>query len=115
MTHPIVFFDIAGPDDEALRRFYASVFGWEVDGTGQFPVPIAAPLRGAIRRDPSEKRIYLGVPDITTTLDLIERSGGSIQVPRFEVPGVAVIGLFGDPAGNAMGLVELDWDAPRVP
>ena len=30
MTSPIVFFDIAGPDDQELRQFYSNVFGWEV-------------------------------------------------------------------------------------
>lgn len=113
--HPIVFFDIAGPDDEALRNFYSSVFGWEIDQAGQFSVSIASPIKGAIRKDPAEKRIYLGVPDVTAFLSRIEQSGGTIDVPRFEVPGVVVLGLFRDPAGNPMGLVEMDGDNPLVP
>jgi hypothetical protein len=27
---PIVFFDIAGPDNAAQSAFYAKVFGWEI-------------------------------------------------------------------------------------
>ncbi|MEM9404002.1 MAG: hypothetical protein AAGA44_16140 [Pseudomonadota bacterium] len=46
---------------------------------------------------------------------MIEEAGGSIDAPRFEVPGVVVLGLFRDPAGNPMGLVEMDGDDPRVP
>jgi len=115
MTQPIVFFDIAGPDDAALKRFYSSNFGWEFDQAGQFDVPVATPIKGAIRKDPIEKRIYLGVPDVTAALSLIEQSGGTVDVPRFEVPGVVVLGLFRDPAGNPMGLVEMDGDSPRVP
>ena len=115
MAQPIVFFDIAGPDDEALKRFYASIFGWDVDQAGQFSVPVAAPIKGAIRKDPTEKRIYLGVPDVTACLSLIEQSGGTVDAPRFEVPGVVVLGLFRDPAGNSMGLVEMDGASPRVP
>ena len=91
---PIVFFDIAGPDDSALRSFYT-------DAT--------------FRKDPAEKRIYVGVPDVAASLTQIEKSGGSIDVPRFEVPGVVVLGLFRDPAGNPMGLVEMDGDRPRIP
>ena len=34
---------------------------------------------------------------------------------RFEVPGVVVLGLFKDPAGNPLGLVEMDGDVPKVP
>ncbi len=48
-------------------------------------------------------------------LSLIKQSGGTVDVPRFEVPGVIVLGLFRDPAGNPMGLVEMDGDSPRVP
>lgn len=115
MTQPIVFFDIAGTDDAALKVFYSSVFGWEIDHTGQFSVPVTAPIQGSIRKDPAEKRIYVGVPDVTDCLSLIEQSGGSIDVPRFEVPGVVVLGLFRDPAGNPMGLVEMDGESPRIP
>ena len=115
MALPIVFFDIAGPDDEALKSFYSSICGWEFDQTGQFEASVGASINGAIRKDPAEKRIYLGVPDVTATLTLIEQSGGTVDVPRFEVPGVAILGLFRDPAGNPMGLVEMDGDSPVVP
>lgn len=115
MTQPIVFFDIAGPDDATLKAFYSSIFGWKFDQTGQFSAPVITPISGAIRKDPKEKRIYLGVPDIAATLTLIEQSGGAIDAPRFEVPGVVILGLFRDPAGNPMGLVEMAGDSPRVP
>ena len=115
MAQPIVFFDIAGPDDNALKNFYSSAFGWEFDQSGQFSVSVMSPIDAAIRRDPNEKRIYVGVPDVTEALSVIEQSGGTVDVPRFEVPGVVVLGLFRDPAGNPMGLVEMDGDRPRVP
>ena len=57
----------------------------------------------------------MGVPDVAASLTLIEQYGGTVDHPRFEVPGVVVLGLFRDPAGNPMGLVELDGDSPRVP
>ena len=44
MPAPMVFFDIAGPDDEVLRSFYASVFDWELDDAGQFSVSVANPM-----------------------------------------------------------------------
>lgn len=115
MAQAIVFFDIAGPDDKALRNFYCSVFGWESDHSGQFGVPVTAPIKGAIRKDPAEQRIYVGVPDVSAILLLIGHSGGTVDVSRFEVPGVVVLGLFRDPAGNPMGLVEMDGDSQRVP
>lgn len=115
MAQPIVFFDIAGPDDTELTAFYSSIFDWQLDPAGQLGVPVSTPIPGAIRKDPAEKRIYVGVPDVTAYLARIERSGGTIDASRFEVPGIVVLGLFRDPAGNPMGLVEMDGDSPRIP
>lgn len=115
MSQPIVFFDIAGPDDSRLKAFYGTVFDWQADATGQFSVDVTSPVHAAIRQDPTEQRIYVGVPDVTAALTEIETAGGSVDVPRFEVPGVVVLGLFKDPAGNPMGLVEMDGGEHRIP
>ena len=115
MTQPIVFFDIAGPDDDELRTFYSSVFDWKIDQSGQFSIPVVTPVQGTVRKDPAEKRIYVGVQDVSTTLIAIEKAGGTVDVSCFEVPGVVVLGLFKDPAGNPMGLVEMDGDRHRIP
>ncbi|MEL7112527.1 MAG: hypothetical protein AAFZ74_04500 [Pseudomonadota bacterium] len=115
MPVPIVFFDISGPNVEELQRFYAQVFEWPCESGGTFVPGNAANLDGFLREDPADKVIYLGVPDVTTTLAAVERAGGTIEVPRFETPGVAVIGLFLDPAGNRMGLVEMNGDTPVIP
>ena len=93
-------FDIAGSDDVKLVDFYSSVFDWQANQSGQFTVPVTSPIDGAIRKDPAEKRIYIGVPDVSSALSLIEQSGGTIDAQRFEVPGVVVLGLFRDPAGD---------------
>ncbi len=115
MSQPIVFFDIAGEDDDLLRSFYGTVFGWHTDQNGQISVNINSPISGAFRKDPAEKRIYIGVPDITATLKHIESLGGHVDAARFEVPGVVVLGLFKDPAGNEMGLVEMAGDEVKIP
>lgn len=115
MAAPVVFIDWAGSDDVRLAEFYSTVFGWDVGRDGSFVIPVAAPVKGAIRKDPSEKRVYLGVPDVAGCLSCIEEAGGTIDAPRFEVPGVVVLGLFRDPAGNPMGLVEMSGDRPRIP
>ncbi len=115
MACPIVFFDVAGNDTESLNVFYSAVFGWNLDKQGQMRAPVVSPLAGAIRKDPTEVRIYIGVPAITETLELIKAHGGSVDAPRFEVPGVVILGLFRDPAGNPLGLVEMDGETHRVP
>ncbi len=115
MSNPIVFFDIAGPDEKALRDFYNRVFDWPCGSTGEFAPGNAQPLAGNIRQDPKETVLYIGVQDVAVTLTQISEAGGTVDVPRFEVPGVAILGLFFDPAGNRVGLVEMANGEPKIP
>lgn len=114
MSAPIVFLDIAGPDQVSLQTFYSTLFGWDAGGA-DFTIPVGTPLSAAIREDPAEKRLYIGVDNITAKLKEVQALGGSVDAPRFEVPGVVILGLFKDPAGNPMGLVEMEDGAPKVP
>jgi predicted enzyme related to lactoylglutathione lyase len=115
MAAPIVFFDIAGPEGPAQQRSYASVFDWEIAADGSFSIAVTPSLHGTLRQDPAEKRFYLGVEDINATLAAVQMHGGTVDAPRFEVPGVVVLGLFRDPAGNPMGLVEMAEGIAKVP
>ncbi|NKB35521.1 MAG: hypothetical protein GKR91_20665 [Pseudomonadales bacterium] len=121
MSTPIVFIDIAGPEDSSLKEFYAEVFDWEIGPGGNFTTTVASPsdsppsLMGTIRTDPTEKVFYLGVEDISAKLEEVVGKGGEIDQPRFEVPGVVILGLFRDPAGNRVGLVEMENGMAKVP
>jgi len=113
---PIVFFDIAGPDAANQAKFYREVFGWDMRRDGTLSVPVTGPLlSGALRQDPASKIIYIGVDDVSACLAKIEANGGKIVHARFEVKGVVVLGLFTDPAGNSMGLVEMADGKPKTP
>jgi predicted enzyme related to lactoylglutathione lyase len=106
MSAPIVFFDIAGPDAERLKSFYANVFGWAIDAMQAIDGKSTGGLPGTLRQDPAEKILYLGTQDIDATLKDIVAAGGSVDMPRTVIPGVVTLALFKDPAGNRMGLVE---------
>jgi len=112
---PIVFFDIAGPDMASQSSFYRNVFGWDVAPDGRFSAPATAPLAGTLRADPAEKVLYFGVDDVTAALEKVVANGGKVVAPRFEVKGVVVLGLFADPVGNRLGLVEMSGAAPKIP
>jgi len=103
---PVVYFELAGPDAAQLKSFYSSVFGWSIDATSTIAPTSTGGLRGGIRQDPTEKVLYLGVPDIDAALKQIDAAGGKTIVPRTVVPGVVTFALFSDPAGNRMGLAE---------
>ena len=115
MSAPIIFFDIAGPDSALLTRFYSDLFGWGIATDGRFTTEVTSPLPATIRQDPAEKVLYIGVDDVAAKLSQIRANGGSIDVPRMEIPGVIVLGLFRDPAGNRMGLVEMRDGKPKIP
>jgi uncharacterized protein len=134
---PVVFIDFAGKPAAKLHDFYSNLFGWTISADGRFTAhvvsppliarsdyqgaygsyatTISAPLAGQMRTDPSERRVYLGVSDIAATLKGIKAQGGTVEAERFEVPGVVVLGMFRDPAGNAMGLIEMDGDRVKIP
>lgn len=116
MPAPIVFFDIAGPDLAGQRMFYEAVLGLRTDASGRFEAPAVAPsIPALLRTDPRETVIYFGVDDIDATLHKVIANGGKVHAPRFAVPGVAILGLFIDPAGNRVGLVEIKGGQPVVP
>ena len=115
MPAPIVFFDIAGPDMAKQASFYRAVLDQDVSKDGRFSAPAATPLPATLRADPAGVIVYFGVDDVAATLAKVVAHGGKIVQPRFEVKGVVVLGLFTDPAGNAMGLVEMDGGKPKVP
>ena len=112
---PIVFFDIAGPDSALLRRFYSEVFAWDIAEDGRLATSVVSPLSATIRQDPAEKVLYIGVDDVAAKLSQVHASGGSVDALRMEIPGVVVFGLFRDPAGNRMGLVEMHGGKPKIP
>ena len=84
MSASIVFLDIAGPDRASLQTFYSTLFGWDA-AAAEFSISVGTPLSAAIREDPAEKRLYIGVDDITAALEEVQALGGSVDKPRFEV------------------------------
>ena len=111
---PIVFFDIAASELASQAAFYKAVFDWEADAAGALAVPVSSPLPGNLRVEPPSERptaervLYVGVPDINAALAKVTANGGSVVFGRMVAPGVVILALFKDPAGNRMGLVELD-------
>ena len=112
---PVVFFSIFGPNGSELQRFYADVFEWKSSATGDVVVPVPSPLMGNIGQGMPETLIYIGVADVTATLQKVTALGGTIRYPRTEVRGRVVLGMFKDPAGNSIGLVEMENGQAKVP
>jgi predicted enzyme related to lactoylglutathione lyase len=112
---PVVYFSVFGPDGSALQNFYRAVFDWQIAANGDVATTVTPPLTATIAEGAAEVIVYVGVENISATLERVVAHGGSVRFPRFEVPGRVVLGVFKDPAGNSVGLVEMENGKAKVP
>jgi len=117
MAHKIVHWELMGPDGAKMAEFYRNVFDWSMEpvpGFGEYHMtaPDSTGLAGAVGQGSEEMpqylTIYVEVDDIDAHLAKIEEAGGKTVVPRTVVPDTVIFGMFADPAGNMVGLVEAD-------
>ena len=114
MSDPIVFAEVLGGDGAALRRFYGDLFGWEFrpmegpmdyamahSGEGGIGVGVGAAPEGR----PGHLTFYMRTRDVAKALATAERLGGTVAMPRTEMPDGTVVGLFTDPEGHTVGVV----------
>jgi predicted enzyme related to lactoylglutathione lyase len=109
--HPmnaVVHFDISGPDDEGLHRFYAALLEWQVDpkGPGYALVETPGGLRGGIV-EAEQPSVTLGVtvPDLDQAVHRAADLGGTVVMPPTD-NGWVVKAQVTDPAGNMLTLIQ---------
>ncbi len=116
-SNPIVHWELMGPDGEAMKKFYSSVFDWKFQSPPGFDnyymteaedTGVGGAVGQGMEEMPAYAAIYVQVDDIEATLGKIEEQGGKTVVPRTVIPDTVVFGMFHDPAGNLVGLVEED-------
>ncbi len=129
MKHPVVHFEIMGQDAPKLSSFYADVFGWNVaapipDYEIQYslvdPVPgHARGIMGGIGKAPEGHEghvtFYVVVDDMESVFAKIEALGGLRMMGPDKVPNGPVVGLFRDPEGHTIGLVDVGDDMRGAP
>jgi uncharacterized protein len=124
VKHPVIHFEIMGRDPAALSKFYHDVFGWgTMDPTPgdptQYIVFDTVPgesgfISGGIGKAPDgyngHVTWYIRVDNVENALAQVEAAGGSRMLGPQKVPmprgGEITIGLFRDPQGNTIGLVD---------
>lgn len=112
--HPIVHVDIPAQDPPALSRFYADLFGWQVQ-----PLPTMAYTRfqapdgvtggfvdlgGPLQHRTGELLVYVGSSDIDGDVQKAVELGGKVVVPKTEIPRTGWFAILEDLAGNRLGL-----------
>jgi predicted enzyme related to lactoylglutathione lyase len=116
MGAPVAFFEIISDDHERAQRFYADLFGWqinadpEMDGyaladTGNGDDAVGGGIGPSSPDDPAGVRIYARVDDLQSCLEQAGKLGGTPLVPPTELPGgYGQFAMFADPDGNRVGL-----------
>lgn len=127
--HPVIHFEIMSKDPDALSAFYRDAFGWDMDsatypggGAGAVKYIVARPtgeempsgygINGGIGAAPDgydgHVTFYIRVDDVEEALQAVEARGGKRMTGPHKVPNGPTIGLFVDPQGHTIGLVDPD-------
>lgn len=115
-------FEIYADDVERASKFYAGLFGWEInkwDGPPQMDYRLVNSgdgpgIDGGITRRPHEGVAgvnYVHVDAIDEYLPKVQSSGGRILQPKIPIPGIGYIAICQDTEGNPIGLFQGDESA----
>ncbi|HMF96074.1 MAG TPA: hypothetical protein VKE96_17345 [Vicinamibacterales bacterium] len=114
MAHPVTWFEVLGNDGPKLQQFYSALFEWtfEVIEPIKYGMTNMRGERGipggvgqAIPGTRSWTTFYVETADVTASLEKAQALGGRIVTPRMVLPDVT-LGVFEDPEGHVVGLVE---------
>ncbi|MCP4306911.1 MAG: hypothetical protein GY926_22635 [bacterium] len=115
--HKIVHWELMGPEAGKLAAFYGSLFGWDLQaypGMDDYHLVdekqsgVGGAIGAGNEHMPNYQTMYVEVGSVDEHLGKAEANGGTTVVPRTVVPGTVTFGLFKDPAGNLVGVVEAE-------
>ena len=108
--------DLSTTDAAAARDFYSKLFGWELEVSedpeygGYATAKLGDSSVGGIGpkqpgdSSPSSWSIYIGTDDIDAMLRRAGELGGTVLMPKSEIPGTGWMAIFTDPDGRQVGL-----------
>jgi predicted enzyme related to lactoylglutathione lyase len=120
MGSPVVHFEITGTDGPALQRYYAELFGWDIDADNEFKygivnregntnddgVGIGGGISSGPEGYPGHVTVYVQVADVEAALAKAESLGGTRMMGPDDVMSGLTIGLFTDPEGHVIGVMS---------
>ena len=120
MGQPVVHFEIIGKDGDLLQRWYADQFGWQIDANNPMgygvinregnTAPDGTGIGGGIGVGPDgyegHVTFYVAVDDVEAALQKVEAAGGTRVMGPETVMENIVVGMFTDPEGHVVGLVN---------
>jgi uncharacterized protein len=118
--HPIVHVEIPASDLKEAGKFYADVFGWQIDSSTMEDYPMFAaeggPGGGFVQLSDTAHSVgrpllFIGTDDIDASLAAVEAHGGKTVMPRSAIPHVGWWAVFDDSVGNTLALYTRDDSA----
>ena len=107
-------------EPDGAREFYSRLFGWRVESVAGGDQPYWGIFNGerlnggmmqlpADSGAPSHWLVYFGIDDMDAAAERISESGGTVMVPKTEVPGGHFL-VARDPQGAVFGLFAGRFD-----
>ncbi len=114
MGNPIIWWEVNGRDGAALREFYGNAFDWSFDTDNPMNYGVVdtaeGQVGGGVGQTPDGSdgfaTFYVGTDNVAAHLDKIAGLGGTMVMPSTTVMEGVTIGLFADPEGHVIGLLE---------
>ena len=120
MGYPVVHFEITAKDGKQLHGYYSELFSWEIDADNEMGYglvqregntnPDGVGIGGGISRGPEgypgHVTFYVEVPNVEESLAKAESMGGTRMMGPEEVMPDLIIGLFNDPEGHTIGVIQ---------
>jgi uncharacterized protein len=108
---PVDWFEILGADADRSRRFYAEIFGWQVNSAGPSYLMIDTGtdrgIRGGVGTAADQApwaTVYASVPDVEAVLTRAVELNGAREYGPNLVDDHMQTGALRDPAGNVFGV-----------
>ena len=108
----VVHIEIPAADIPAASNFYQELFGWKMQHAAEFDYTMWADGSGygggfnklSEENPAGQVLVYIDSDDIEADLKKVERLGGTVVMPKTDIPGTGWYGVFKDPTGNVIAL-----------
>ena len=108
----VVHVEIPAADVPSAGKFYEDLFGWKLHHAAEFDYTMwedgSGSGGGFVKVDDNnpvgQVLVYYDSDDIEADLRKVEQLGGSVVMPKTEIPGTGWYGVFKDPTGNVLAI-----------
>lgn len=124
--NPVVHFEMPMEDQARAKKFYESVFGWQMTQLG--PEMGDYLLAGTTETDETTRRpknpgainggfypkgqfgtsshVVISVDDVKKHIEIVKAEGGTVEGEPIDIPGIGTYVMFHDTEGNRVGMLQ---------